>query len=326
MPAPVVMRGGVVVAARPGRKPGASAYTKAVRRATKQLLAGVNTETVSFVALEQRHIELVLIHGAMHETSDFARALDDDIAELRRRHEADLPATDPGSFRAEVLYMADCLRPQRKRRVGVAAGPDDDRVLGICTEETKRVMYKIRSAELRRLAAAADALWRRDAKLVLEGYSSGANSTGQAAALESLLRTVSALRGRSTATFGPQAEVCVVAVCFGLRMLGRAAAALERVHKTDMWFLGDCCVVDRDLAKYRVSTRIAYHCLRRVFPRRLDGGAQFNDNTRAREVLVKEVRAGDTGFHARWCASGRRASADGCWRVRRLRGAGRGAG
>ena len=277
----VVLKNGVVVRHPAGPKSvvGVTPYSRTIRRVTRLLLRGAR-DSITFEELEARHLELC--RGSLGETEDFAKVLDDDFKELKSAHEKGLPDNDPRSFRAQIRYLLEQLKPQRKKRSGVAAGPEDNRVLGICSTDTKRIMTSLRSKELQRQRAAVDALYTKDKNEVKRGYMARANTAGQAEAISFLVARLKSMRSRTTEIFGNQANICIIAVHnWGLHMLGRAMRSLKETLDMDSWFLGDCTVVDRDMRRSRTSLRLSYHCLLRVFRERAERGAFSEADKRA---------------------------------------------
>eukprot|EP01046_Picozoa_sp_COSAG06_P021260 COSAG06_NODE_1590_length_9000_cov_22.237951_3_plen_446_part_00 len=289
----VVLKNGVVVRHPAGPKSvvGVTPYSRTIRRVTRLLLRGAR-DSITFEELEAHYLKLC--RGSLGETEDFAKVLDDDFKELKSAHEKGLPDNDPRSFRAQIRYLLEQLKPQRKKRSGVAAGPEDNRVLGICSTDTKRIMTSLRSKELQRQRVAVDALYKKDKKAALRGYMARANTAGQAEAISFLVARLKSMRSRTTEIFGNQANICIIAVhSWGLHMLGRAMRSLKETLDMDSWFLGDCTVVDRDMRRSRTSLHLSYHCLLRVFRERAERGA-FSDNTRAREALADEIARTET--------------------------------
>jgi hypothetical protein len=88
-------------------------YSRTIRRATRLLLRGARV-SITFEELEARYLELC--RGSLGETDDFAKVLEEDFEELRSAHEKGLPDNDPRSFRAQIRYLLEQLKPQRKKR------------------------------------------------------------------------------------------------------------------------------------------------------------------------------------------------------------------
>ena len=122
----VVLKNGVVVRHPAGPKSvvGVTPYSRTIRRVTRLLLRGAR-DSITFEELEARYLELC--RSSLGETEDFAKVLDDDFNELKSAHEKGLPDDHPESFRAQIRYLLEQLKPQRKKRSGVAAGPEDNR-------------------------------------------------------------------------------------------------------------------------------------------------------------------------------------------------------
>ena len=120
----VVLKNGVVVRHPAGPKSvvGVSPYSRTIRRVTRLLLRDAR-DSITFEELEARYLELC--RSSLGETEDFAKVLDDDFNELKSAHEKGLPDDHPESFRAQIRYLLEQLKPQRKKRSGVAAGPED---------------------------------------------------------------------------------------------------------------------------------------------------------------------------------------------------------
>ncbi len=268
---------GVITKSAP-RKSKQSSMVRNIRRVMRDLLTGFGPDA-TLAQLEQRGRTI-----ASKMSPNQKKLLEVDLQELRDAHGAGRIALHSLLFR-----WIEHLRPQQKRRQGVAAGPEDGRMFGISSADYQNTLQKLSEAELKRLHDAADALWQQDFDAFRRGWEATVNTAPHADSIAQLLALLGcAQRIRTGAT---EYDSCVIAVCnWDTGMLGRAArAACNNKVAPVAWFLGDCAAVDANLAKYRSAAKISRHCLRRVFTKLKLDKDSFSDNTRARQKLLKEA-------------------------------------
>ena len=264
---------------KPTQVPGTTPWSRAVRRATVRLMHAFSA-SVTFEQLERRYLVLKGDKGR-GEPDGFGTALDQDFKDLRARHMSGLGDDDPGSFRTQVRYLLDQLRPQQKKRKGVAAGPDDNRMRGISDARYQCKLSTLAAEQCAANARLDAARYESLAARFVTGTEATVNNSEQAACIAELLWLIG--------TGGP---TTIAVQQWSESMMGRAAMAVNKELQFGAEYVGDCTqVVNLQLKRGRPqgSAYIAQRWLRQKFPERSRQGA-YDDKAYARKVLAQEIQ------------------------------------
>ena len=275
------------------------------KKSTKLLLGGYDPSRVTFEQLLQRYAYLVHASDALIAPDGPAllAAMDEDMKFLEEQvgktydvgieesWATDLPQGRMCAFQRHVMAMVDALKPQGKRRVGRACGPEDGRIFGISDPGYQAQLERARDAELKRQAAAAEAHHEKAFARFVRGAKSFEGMTKESADASLCIRKLTKLLKDK------QRGACVVVAVQGWspELLGKAAmAAIKAEAIQDTAYLGECCSVNAQMAKSRKAVCVAHNWLRRVYPDRF-AQCPRADNTRAREYLQDELRRAGKG-------------------------------
>ena len=301
---------------------GWTALTQLEKRATKELLAGLDGSSTA-AQLREAYCRAVLFRGfdmRMGEPrtkvgdADLAIAIDKLYAELaahagelylvgkQESFETGLPEGNMCAFTRHLCAALDTLRPMRKRR-NVAPAIDGDPMFGTSDAGNQATLRKLEISERERLAGVATAHWQAAGKRFVKGHAASpeSNTLGQAASGAEL----AALLERADAT-GP---VVIAVAGWSQETMGIAT----RIVGCGAVTLGDCAEVNAQNGKHRTAACIAQHWLRYVFPARIRPAwtkactaacktpcetaghdplrrAAYPDKAKAREALADELR------------------------------------
>jgi hypothetical protein len=277
-----------------------------VTKKSVRLLLGGYDAGVTPEQLQQRHVYLVHASDALITRDDgpaLLVALEEEMAWLLEQvgttydvgieesRATGLPQGPMCAFERHVTAALDALKPQHKRRVGRACGPEDNRIFGMSDPGYRAQLERARTGELQRQEAAAEAHYTSAFAHFVRGAKSFEGVTKESEDASLCIRKLTKLLKDK------QKGVCAVVAVQGWsdELLGKAAvAAMKAKAIQGTAFLGECCSVDAQMAKSRKAVCVAHNWLRRVYPDRF-ARCPRADNTRAREYLQDELRRAGKG-------------------------------